>query len=137
VEGRPDVVAVGDIARFPNPRFDDVPRRVEHWSIPGDSARRAAATVVAHLDGRPLDAPPFAPLPAFWSDQFGLRLQSFGSPGLADSLEVVEGSLDRLADGAAVVYRRAGQTVGVLLVNVPAARHPSYRSLVLASDQLV
>uniref|UniRef100_UPI0032968AEF FAD-dependent oxidoreductase n=1 Tax=Salmonella enterica TaxID=28901 RepID=UPI0032968AEF len=30
VEGRPDVVAVGDVARFPNPLFDDVPRRVEH-----------------------------------------------------------------------------------------------------------
>ncbi len=137
VEGRPDVVAVGDIARFPNPRFDDVPRRVEHWSIPGDSAKRAAAAVIAHLSGEPLEAPPFAPLPAFWSDQFGLRLQSFGSPGLADSVEVVEGSLDRLEDGAAVVYRRSGATVGVLLVNVPVARHPSYRSLVLASDQLV
>src|SRR5690606_10655555 len=34
VEGRPRVVAVGDIARFPNPRYDEVPRRVEHWSIP-------------------------------------------------------------------------------------------------------
>ena len=137
VEGRPDVVAVGDIARFPNPRFDDVPRRVEHWSVPGDSARRAASSVIAHLSGEPLEAPPFAPLPAFWSDQFGLRLQSFGSPGLADSVEVAEGSLDRLTDGAAVVYRRSGATVGVLLVNIPVARHPHYRSLVLASDQLV
>ncbi|MFY9921651.1 MAG: NAD(P)/FAD-dependent oxidoreductase, partial [Mycobacterium sp.] len=31
VAGVPDAVAVGDIARFPNPLFDDVPRRVEHW----------------------------------------------------------------------------------------------------------
>src|SRR5262249_19673038 len=27
-----DTVAVGDIARFPNVLFDDVPRRVEHWN---------------------------------------------------------------------------------------------------------
>jgi len=136
VEGRPDVVAVGDIARFPNPRYDDVPRRVEHWSIPTDTAKRAAATVVAHLDGTETSAEPFAPLPAFWSDQFGLRLQSFGAPGLADSVEVVEGSLDRLDEGAAVLYRRDDRVVGVLLVNVPASRHGEYRSLVAGPVQL-
>lgn len=137
VEGRPDVVAVGDIARFPNPRYDDVPRRVEHWSIPTDTARRAAATLVAHLDGGEPPAEPFAPLPSFWSDQFGLRLQSFGAPGLADSLEVVEGDLARLDDGAAVLYRRDDRVVGVLLVNVPASRHGEYRSLVAGPVQLV
>ncbi|HET7665997.1 MAG TPA: NAD(P)/FAD-dependent oxidoreductase, partial [Mycobacterium sp.] len=56
-----DAVAVGDLARFPNPLFDDVPRRVEHWSIPGDTAKRAAATLV----GTDEDAEPFAPVPAF------------------------------------------------------------------------
>ena len=95
VEGLPGVVAVGDVARFPNPRYDDVPRRVEHWSIPGDTAKRAAETLAAHLAGRDAPDAAFAPLPSFWSDQFGLRLQSFGAPGLADSTEVVEGSLDR------------------------------------------
>ena len=34
------VVVVGDIARFPNPLFDDVPRRVEHWNIPTETAKR-------------------------------------------------------------------------------------------------
>ena len=35
VEGRAEIVAAGDIARFPNPRFDDIARRVEHWNMPG------------------------------------------------------------------------------------------------------
>lgn len=137
VEGRPDVVAVGDLARFPNPRYDDVPRRVEHWSIPGDSARRAASSVIAHLSGTPVAGPAFTPLPAFWSDQFGLRLQSFGAPGLADSVEVLEGRLDLLDEGAAAVYRRGGDTVGVLLVNIPVSRHAGYRALVATTPQLV
>ena len=42
VGGLPYVVAVGDVARFPNARYDGVPRRVEHWSIPGDTAKHAA-----------------------------------------------------------------------------------------------
>ena len=44
-DGRdPDGVAVvGDIARFPNLLFDEVPRRVEHWSVPTDTGRRAGA----------------------------------------------------------------------------------------------
>jgi len=137
VEGRPGIVAVGDIARFPNPRYDDVPRRVEHWSIPGDSAKRAAETVVAQLAGNPVPDTAFAPLPAFWSDQFGLRLQSFGAPGLADALEVVDGSLDALDEGTAVLYRRGGDVVGALLVNVPVSHHAEYRSLVLSAGQLV
>lgn len=82
VESRPDVVAVGDVARFANPRYDDVPRRVEHWSIPTDSAKHAARTLAAHLAGVAHDASAFAPLPTFWSDQYEERLQSFGAPGL-------------------------------------------------------
>lgn len=42
VVGAERVVVVGDVARFPNPLIDDVPRRVEHWSIPTDTAKRAA-----------------------------------------------------------------------------------------------
>ncbi|WP_162795193.1 FAD-dependent oxidoreductase, partial [Nonomuraea lactucae] len=56
--GLPHVVAVGDVARFPNARYDGVPRRVEHWSIPGDTARRAARTLAAHLAGRAPDPTP-------------------------------------------------------------------------------
>lgn len=108
---RPDVVAVGDVARFPNALFDDVPRRVEHWSIPTDTAKRAAPALVAGLTGAELDARPFAPVPSFWSDQYGLRLQSFGALGIADTVTLLEGDLD---DEFVAGYTRDGVLVGVV-----------------------
>ncbi|MGJ5830529.1 NAD(P)/FAD-dependent oxidoreductase [Streptomyces ossamyceticus] len=132
VEGRPDVVAVGDVARFPNPRFDTTARRVEHWCMPTETARRAARTLAAHLAAETVDEQQFTPLPTFWSDQFDLRLQSFGAPALADRVEVLEGVLSApsdLAKGVAVGYRRGAALVGVVTVNLP-ARSPHYRKLV-------
>ncbi|MEU9247266.1 FAD-dependent oxidoreductase [Streptomyces sp. NPDC048385] len=132
VEGRPDVVAVGDVARFPNPRFDTTARRVEHWCMPTETARRAARTLAAHLAAEAVDEQGFTPLPTFWSDQFDLRLQSFGAPALADRVEVLEGVLSApsdLAKGVAVGYRRGAALVGVVTVNLP-ARAPHYRKLV-------
>ncbi|GAA2147991.1 NAD/ferredoxin-dependent reductase-like protein [Humibacillus xanthopallidus] len=127
VVGAEGVVAVGDVARFPNPLFDDVPRRVEHWSIPTDTARRAATTLLAELTGSAVDPAPFAPIPSFWSDQHDLRLQSFGSPGLADEARLVEGDVDRLADGVLVTYHRLGAHVGTIAVNLPPARQRELR----------
>ncbi|ASR37667.1 ferredoxin reductase [Prauserella marina] len=110
------VVAVGDVARFPNPLFDDVPRRVEHWQTPMETARRAAVTLLADLAGHDADPAPFTPLPSFWSDQFDLRLQSFGALGIADRTEVLEGDLG----GQAVVgYFRGTLLVGALLLGMP------------------
>lgn len=109
--GRAQVVAVGDVARFPNPRYDGVPRRVEHWSIPADSAKHAARTLAAHLAGGPPPATPFAPLPTFWSDQHDLRLQSFGAPALGtEDVRILDGQR-----GAELVvgYHRDGRLVGV------------------------
>ncbi|MFI0357840.1 NAD(P)/FAD-dependent oxidoreductase [Actinomadura sp. 9N407] len=138
VEGLPGVVAVGDVARFPNPRFDDVPRRVEHWCIPADTAKRAAATLAADLGVQPHDealfAPaPFAPVPSFWSDQYDVRVQSFGAPALGERCELLDGGLDHpraLNGGVAMAYYRDRQMVGVVLVGMPAARHRHYRDLV-------
>lgn len=128
VEGRPDVVAVGDVARFPNPRYDDVPRRVEHWSIPTDTARRAAGTMLAGLGLADHDPGAFAPLPTFWSDQHDLRIQSFGAPALGqDDIRVLEGDLD----GEVVVgYHRGASLVGVVLIGLPSAVN-RYRALLM------
>ncbi|EHK82458.1 NAD(P)/FAD-dependent oxidoreductase [Saccharomonospora azurea] len=116
IGGRPAAVAVGDVARFPNPLFDDVPRRVEHWQMPVDTARRAATTLLADLAGAPADPTPFTPLPSFWSDQYDLRLQSFGAPGLGERVEVLDGDLD----GDAVVgYHRGDRLVGAVLLGFP------------------
>ena len=129
VEGRPDVVACGDIARFPNVLFDEVPRRVEHWTMVTDTAKRAGATLGAYLAGNELDGKPFAPIPSFWSDQYDLRLQSFGAVGLGgDDVRVLEGDLD---DEVAVGYHLEGRLVGVALIGM-ASRYQHYRSVIAA-----
>jgi NADPH-dependent 2,4-dienoyl-CoA reductase/sulfur reductase-like enzyme len=109
----PDVVAVGDIARFPVPMFGGAPYRVEHWTMPTDMAGHAARSLIAGVTGSPVEGPPFNPVPTFWSDQYGTRIQSFGLPalGLGD-VRVLEGDLQ----GEAVVgYHSDGVLVGLVL----------------------
>jgi NADPH-dependent 2,4-dienoyl-CoA reductase/sulfur reductase-like enzyme len=132
--GRPGVpvTAVGDVARFPNPLFDDVPRRVEHWSMPTDTAPPAAATLLARLAGGQVDPKSFRPLPYFWSDQGDLRLQCFGSPQLADDVAVTEGDLGDPGRGLLAAYRRGGRLVGSLAVNLPPGRYRTLRAALLA-----
>jgi 3-phenylpropionate/trans-cinnamate dioxygenase ferredoxin reductase component len=126
------VTAVGDVARFPNPLFDDVPRRVEHWSMPTDTARRAAATLHAKLEGDPIEQNSFRPLPYFWSDQGDLRLQSFGAPELADDVVIAEGDLDELDKGLLATYQRAGRLVGSVALNLPPTRYRALREALVA-----
>ncbi|MFJ3617476.1 NAD(P)/FAD-dependent oxidoreductase [Streptomyces iakyrus] len=119
--GRPEVVAVGDVARFPNPRYDGVPRRVEHWSVPTDSAKHAAKVLVGGAAG----LPSFAPLPTFWSDQHDFRLQSFGAPGLGlGDVRVLDGDL---AGDVLVGYHRDGLLVGVVALGGPSAARAAAR----------
>jgi NADPH-dependent 2,4-dienoyl-CoA reductase/sulfur reductase-like enzyme len=90
---------VGDIARFPNVRFDERAFRVEHWNVPTDTGRRAGAVLAAYLSGEGYAdeaAAAWEVMPSFWSDQYDVRLQSFGMPGLADpdGVRLLAGSLD-------------------------------------------
>jgi NADPH-dependent 2,4-dienoyl-CoA reductase/sulfur reductase-like enzyme len=110
------VAIVGDLARFPNPRFGPGAWRVEHWSVPTDTGRRAGAVLAAYLSGdagryAEVVGTPWEVLPSFWSDQYDVRLQSYGMPGLADDVRLLEGDLD----GECVVgYLKDGQLVGVV-----------------------
>ena len=85
--GAEGVVAAGDVACWPNARFGGRLMRVEHWTNAGEQAAAAATSL---LTG---DPPAYAPVPSFWSDHFGARLQSVGVPALADRFEIVEGSV--------------------------------------------
>lgn len=89
VIGLPGVVAAGDVVRWPNPAFGGLPMRVEHWS---NAVEQGAAAARALLAGP--DAGPFGSVPSFWSDHFGIRLQSVGLPQLASRFEVVAGDPD-------------------------------------------
>jgi len=108
-----DVVAVGDVARFPVPMFGGAPYRVEHWTMPTDMAGHAARSLLAGITGSPVEGPPFNPVPTFWSDQYGTRIQSFGLPalGLGD-VRVLEGDLQA---EAVVGYHAGGVLVGLVL----------------------
>lgn len=136
IGGRPEAVAVGDIARFPNARYDGIPRRVEHWSIPTDTAKHAAKVLAAHLAGADDQLAPFAPLPTFWSDQHEFRLQSFGAPALGkDDVRVLDGD----PEGDVLVgYHSGGQLVGVVALGGQAAAMGAarYRAQLLKSPAL-
>lgn len=76
----PGVVAVGDVAAFESTRFG-TRMRVEHWM----NAAEAPAVAVARLLGSE-DAGIYDPVPYFWSDQFGYKMQYFGHHHSEDRL---------------------------------------------------
>jgi NADPH-dependent 2,4-dienoyl-CoA reductase/sulfur reductase-like enzyme len=99
-----NVFVIGDVARFANPLFDDIARRVEHWNIPTDTAKRVAQVFNRVAEG------PFAPIPSFWSDQYEMHILAYGLLALADEVRLIAGELE----GECVFgYYRAGKMVGV------------------------
>ena len=78
VSGFEDMMAAGDVASWPNLRFDTRPRRTEHWTNATEMGRAAAENLLA---GRSA-ARPFQPVPRFWSEQHGLHIQAAGVPAL-------------------------------------------------------
>ena len=93
----------------------------------GHRHRQEGRALVGVVPGRrsETDPTPFAPVPSFWSDQYDLRIQSFGSIGLGeDDIRVLEGDLD---GDVAVGYHRDGVLVGVVLVGL-AGRYMAYRT---------
>ena len=133
VLGTEHVVAVGDVARYPDRRAGTGPRRVEHWATPTDTAKIAAPVLVAGLNGTRTPEPA-APLPSFWTDIFGIRVQGVGSPAVADRIEVFEGDPSRPADGVALAYYLGGRLIGAVTAALPADRQLHYRKLVTEAD---
>lgn len=109
--GAENVVAVGDVARWFNPMFDQ-DMRIEHWTNAVEQSFAAAKTLM-----RPLgEAEPFSSVPYVWSDQYDLKLQYVGIAG--EFHEVVEGSFEDKKFVA--TFASAGRFVGALCVNSPA-----------------
>jgi NADPH-dependent 2,4-dienoyl-CoA reductase/sulfur reductase-like enzyme len=108
-----NIFAVGDVARYVNPLFDQVPRRVEHWNLPTETGKRAGLVLGKYLNGESIAemlAEPFAPLPSFWSDQYDMHILAFGMTYLADRSEMVAGEIS----GECVFeYFRNDKLVGV------------------------
>ncbi|MFA9277251.1 MAG: NAD(P)/FAD-dependent oxidoreductase [Rhodoluna sp.] len=93
-----NVFAVGDVARFPIPQFDPTTRRVEHWNIPTEMARKVGKQVALQL-GDDVEAHAtelaknFAPIPSFWSDQFEVSLLAYGLLDQGTEVRLLEGEV--------------------------------------------
>jgi NADPH-dependent 2,4-dienoyl-CoA reductase/sulfur reductase-like enzyme len=108
----PDVYAVGDVARWPHP-LAGRPVRIEHWT----NAIEQAAHVARRITDQDGASEPFAPVPYFWSDQYGSKLQAYGFPGAADEVEVVAGDLD--GGTFAALYRGGGRLTAAVGIGSP------------------
>ncbi len=108
-EGRtsvPGVWAAGDVTRAFDHRHGEH-RRSEHW----DAAARQGMAVATSITGGPANP---LPLPSFWSDQYGIRIQYFGHAESAEDAQVEGKPGER---DFAVVYLRDERPVGALVVD--------------------
>ncbi|WP_290058112.1 NAD(P)/FAD-dependent oxidoreductase [Amycolatopsis solani] len=99
----PQVVAVGDVARYGG-------RRHEHWTNASEQAPVAVANLLAGRTART-----YEPSGYVWSDQYGGRLQLAGHPRPDDTLSFVEGDPD--SSSFVATFQRDGETVGVFALN--------------------
>jgi NADPH-dependent 2,4-dienoyl-CoA reductase/sulfur reductase-like enzyme len=104
------VYAAGDVARIHHPLIDTA-LRLEHWTSATEQGAAAAASLLAG----PENAVPFAEVPYFWSDQFGIKLQFVGWSDPDDEVTVIAGDPDEKRFAAIVT--RGEQVVGCFGMN--------------------
>ncbi len=104
----PSVWAAGDVARWPHPVTGELVR-VEHWTNAADHADVVAHNIMnpPHLH-KVVDQVPY-----FWSDQYGLKVQSLGLPDADCDIVVLRGDLQD-ASGWVVAYARDGTFTAVV-----------------------
>ncbi|NBH09805.1 FAD-dependent oxidoreductase [Amycolatopsis sp. SID8362] len=103
VTALPQVVAVGDVARYGG-------RRHEHWTNASEQAPVAVANLLAGRTSRT-----YEPSGYVWSDQYAGRLQLAGHPRPDDTLSYVDG--DPSSSSFVATWQRDGATVGVFALN--------------------
>jgi len=108
VVGWPGIHAVGDVARWTHPIFDES-MRVEHWT----NANEHADVVASAILGAPRTA---GGVPYVWSDQYGRKIQIVGRPAATDEITVNE---DPSEGRHTAVYERGGRVAGMLTVDSP------------------
>ena len=108
----PGVVAAGDVARWDHGGYGE-PVRVEHWTNATEAGQAAARTLLLGDE-----AEPYAPVPYFWSDQHGVKLQFVGRTRPGDDTVILEGSFDE--DRVLVAYGDQGRLVAALGIRRPA-----------------
>jgi NADPH-dependent 2,4-dienoyl-CoA reductase/sulfur reductase-like enzyme len=103
VTSLPQVVAVGDVARYGGQRH-------EHWTNASEQAPVAVANLLAGHSART-----YTPSGYVWSDQYSGTLQLAGHPRPDDTLSFVDG--DPSSSSFVATFSRDGSTVGVFALN--------------------
>ncbi|UOX86145.1 NAD(P)/FAD-dependent oxidoreductase [Amycolatopsis sp. FBCC-B4732] len=115
VVGSSTIVAAGDVARWPNLRYDVTPRRDEHWLNAVEMSRAAAENLLAGPQG----SRPYTPVPRYWSEQHGVRIQVAGRPELGADTVLLESPVAGTRPITGFV--RHGKLVGLIGLDSPAA----------------
>ena len=100
--------AAGDVARRLDPKSGRYLRH-EHWQ----NARRHAMAVASSMTG---GRQPFDEVPWFWSDQYGINLQTAGEPLGGDTV-VFRGDIEDMSFSAFSLD--GDRLTGVIAVNRP------------------
>lgn len=137
VVGGENMVAAGDVARWPNLQYDTRPGRITQWIAALEQGRAAAHTLLAGDD--PL--PPATVIPRFWSDQFGLRIMVCGQIPPEGTAEVMEsrmrpGRRDVARAGVMVGYHQDGRLVGLAAANAMRSFTTTARMMLAAPPTL-
>jgi NADPH-dependent 2,4-dienoyl-CoA reductase/sulfur reductase-like enzyme/nitrite reductase/ring-hydroxylating ferredoxin subunit len=96
------VFAVGDAARWPDPR-GGVLVRIEHWVLAQRQGQAVARTIVG-------ERTPFTDVPFFWSQHYDISINYVGHAERWEAIEI-DGSLEQ-HDGS-VRYRAGGRVLAV------------------------
>jgi NADPH-dependent 2,4-dienoyl-CoA reductase/sulfur reductase-like enzyme len=98
----PDIYAVGDIARWPDPHSGER-IRVEHWVVAERQGQAAAANMLGHKQR-------FDTVPFFWSQHYDVPINYIGHAERWDTI-TVEGDIK--AKDCLLRYRRDGRVLAV------------------------
>jgi len=96
------VFAVGDSARWPDPRGGGLVR-IEHWVVAQRQGQAVARTIVG-------DRSPFTDVPFFWSQHYDTSINYVGHAEHWDAIEV-DGSVERR--DCTLRYREGGRVLAV------------------------
>ena len=122
--GLSGVFAAGDASIPFDPRFG-VHARTEHWDAAAWQGAAAARAMLGEYPGPP-------PLPSFWSDQYGVRIQCVGYPHRGDTVVVAGDPAQRDFEA---LFTRGGVPVAGLAVGRPRAI-PRLRKQIESGERL-
>ena len=98
----PGVFAVGDSARWPNPRGGGLVR-IEHWVLAQRQGQAVARTIVG-------DRTPFTDVPFFWSQHYDIAINYVGHAEHWEAIEI-DGRFER--HDCRVRYRAGGRVLAM------------------------